>query len=381
MWYFKACVLILFLFFTGCNSKRVRENNNGIINNKYSGRFSITPFDGYSRISVYDPWQGAEGRHFDYYVCHDSTALPAGIDKSSIIMLPVERIVCTSTTHIAMLEALDAVDMVVGVSGSDYVYNLDLRERIDNGDIYDIGYEIGYDTELIYSIDPDIIFVYGVGSESVPAFNRLSEKGISVIYIADYLEEHPLARTEWIKVYGELLGLSDMAAEVFDTVSAEYNLIQKKIDSYSADRPGVMLGLPFKDKWFISPGNSYISKLIHDAGGEYLWSETKSNTSIPMSLEAVVSMAAAADIWLNTGIAASIRDIELVDHRLANLPVITQSSVYNNNNRLNKYGGNDYWESGTVNPHLILKDIASIINPDLFPGHELIYYTKLKDTP
>ncbi len=31
--------------------------------------------------------------------------------------------------------------------------------------------------------------------------------------------------------------------------------------------------------------------------------------------------------------------------------------IYNRNKRLNKYGGNDYMESGTVRPDFILKDL------------------------
>lgn len=378
MWYLKNYGLILLLILSGCNPGRKPVNDYGSDNNEYSRRFAIENREHYRRISVLNPWQGAERKNFEYFVCSDLTKLPAGLEESQIIKLPVKSIICTSTTHIAMLDALEAVHMITGVSGSGYVYNPELRAKIDSGDVFDIGYDNGYNTELIYSLDPDIMFVYGVGNESVPAFSRLSEMGIPVVYIADYLEEHPLARTEWIKVFGEMLDRQELAEQVFSSVKNEYNTTLKIVGSNTQNRPEVMLGLPFKDTWFISPGNSYISKLITDAGGKYLWEDTESNISIPMSLEAVMQEAVDADIWLNTGIAGSIDEIKLIDHRLVNLPVISKGSVYNNNNRLNSMGGNDYWESGTVNPHLLLKDIASIINPDLFPGHELVYYTRLK---
>ncbi len=63
----------------------------------------------------------------------------------------------------------------------------------------------------------------------------------------------------------------------------------------------VLLGLPFKDTWFVSPGNSFISKLIEDAGGSYLWKDTKSAVSMPFGLENVYLKAVNADFWLNIG--------------------------------------------------------------------------------
>lgn len=370
-------IFIVLIFLTGCKDRTAPASENEASGNEYSRRFIIEKFEAYSKLTVKDPWQGAVNRDFIYYISNDISKIPPGVDRSKIILRPVKNIVCTSTTHISMIDTLGGLELISGVSGSDFVYNRKIRKRINDEAVYDIGYENGYNTELIYSISPDLVLVYGVGSESASSFRRLMNMGIPVLYIADYLEQHPLARAEWIKVYGELLGRQEQAVKIFSSVRDKY----EEVKQISSGQPGsdnrVMLGLPFKDKWFVSPGNSYISKLIEDAGGTYLWASTESDVSIPMSLEAVCQKALDADIWLNTGIALSVDDIRAVDARLAGLPVISEGLVYNNNKRLNSYGGNDYWESGTVNPHILLKDIASIINPDLFPEHELVYYKKI----
>lgn len=52
--------------------------------------------------------------------------------------------------------------------------------------------------------------------------------------------------------------------------------------------------------------------------------------------------------------------------------------MFNNNKRLNENGGNDYWESGVTNPHLVLADLIRIFHPDLLPDHELYFYQKLE---
>jgi iron complex transport system substrate-binding protein len=144
------------------------------------------------------------------------------------------------------------------------------------------------------------------------------------------------------------------------------------------NRPKVLLGLPFKDTWYISPGNSYISRLIEDAGGEYLWHGTVSSVSMPVGLENVYIKALSADYWLNTGTVDTRDEILAVDSRFSGLPCFKNGNLFNNNKRTNATGGNDYWEGGSLNPHLILRDIASILHPELFPDREFFYYKKIK---
>jgi iron complex transport system substrate-binding protein len=143
-------------------------------------------------------------------------------------------------------------------------------------------------------------------------------------------------------------------------------------------RPGVLLGLPFKDTWFVSPGNSYISRIIKDAGGTYLWQDTESQVSMPLSLENVYLQSLKAEFWLNTGSANSKSEIISFDTRLKDIPCFREGKLFNNNKRTTPEGGNDYWESGALYPHLILKDIASILHPDLFGDHELFFYRKIE---
>jgi iron complex transport system substrate-binding protein len=85
-----------------------------------------------------------------------------------------------------------------------------------------------------------------------------------------------------------------------------------------------------------------------------------------------------ADYWLNTGTASSKKDIISIDPRFSELPCFKEGNLYNNINRLNETGGNDYWESGSVHPHLILKDLAILMHPELFDDDEFYFYKKLQ---
>jgi iron complex transport system substrate-binding protein len=138
-----------------------------------------------------------------------------------------------------------------------------------------------------------------------------------------------------------------------------------------------LLGLPYRDTWYISPGNSFASRLIADAGGEYLWHDVNSDMSMPMSLENVFSRAINADFWLNTGTVAGLDEIMNLDNRFGRLQCVSRGNIYNFNRRISRGGGNDYWESGTLHPSVVLKDIAAILHPGIFGQYQPVYYSKV----
>ncbi len=219
--------------------------------------------------------------------------------------------------------------------------------------------------------------VYGIGSESAGYIGKLKELGMKVMYNADYLETDPLGKAEWIKLFGALYCKESLADSIFGSIEQKYNQLKDFIRANTTTRPKVLLGLPFKDTWYISPGNSYISNLIRDAGGDYLWENTESMFSMPVAPETVYTKALTADFWLNIGNAKTRDDIVSIDSRLSGLACYKKGNLFNNTKRINANGGNDYWEGGTVNPDIILTDVASILHPALFPGRELFYYRKL----
>ena len=344
----------------------------------YADRFTLRETDSCTILDIIDPWQGAGNIIHQYYLIRKNSDYRPEIDSSRIIYVPVNRIICMSTTHLAMIKALGQESAIVGVSGSGYVYDYDISKRIRDGLINDIGYDSGINSELIIKSSPDLVMIYGIGSESAAYTAKINELGTKVMYNADYLETDPLGKAEWLKVFGALFCKEKMADSLFSAIEAKYNRLKEYINANTRSKPAVMLGLPFRDTWYISPGNSYISRLIRDSGGSYLWEKTESSVSMPYGLENVYIQSLNADFWLNPGSVLSKDEIVSLESRLGSVPPFINGMIFNNNKRINKSGGNDYWESGTLNPHLILKDIASILHPGLFPDHELVYYRKIE---
>ena len=343
----------------------------------YAKRLKIEVMNGYSHVSVLNPWQAARDIVQEWYLIRSDEEIPYFIDTLKVIRVPVKKVVCMSTTHLAMLSALGEAGSVVGFSGTRFIFDDTLVQGVTKGEIREVGYEDNLNKELIVKLQPDLVMVYGIGSESAGYIGKLREMGVRVVYNADYLENDPLGKAEWIRLMGALFCKEELADSIFDRIVTEYNKLRSYISSNTSERPKVLLGLPFRDTWYISPGNSYISALVGDAGGDYLWKDTESSESMPLGLENVYMKAVTADFWLNTGSAGTRGEIATIDERLTRLNCYKSGNVFNNNRRTGKEGGNDYWEGGSLNPHIILRDIAAILHPDIFEGQELFYYRRL----
>jgi iron complex transport system substrate-binding protein len=361
-----------------------RQNHNTESNglpegNRYATHFRITDSADYTILEIIEPWQGAAGVIQRWYLIEEgSTGFGDLKNDDNIIKVPVKKIVCMSATHVAMVSALGMEDALYGVSGTGLIFDQSVRNAIASGHTREVGYDENMNRELLVEMSPDLIIAYGIGSESLSHYVKLAELGLKVMYNADYLENDPLGKAEWIRVFGALMNKREMADSIFISSEQEYKSVMETVLHNNSEKPLVMLGLPWKESWYVSPGNSYISKLIEDAGGSYLWKDFQSDFSMPFNLENVYTRAINADYWLNPGTATHLSDILSVDHRLSSLKVFSGKRIYNNNLMVNRSGANDYWETGSLRPGLILKDMAMIFNRELFTGDSLRFFNQLQ---
>ncbi len=340
--------------------------------------FDIEVFDDYTLLSVYNPFQGARDMMFRYVLTarDNNNDLPGHLSKFPVIRTPVTSVICLSTTHVALLDYIDQTKSIVAVSGGEYIYNDGIRKRIENGELPGIGYDMSLDYERILELNPEIILAYGVGAEAAAWLDRLRVLGMNVVIIGEYLEGSPLAQAEWVKFVAHFFDKQDMAAEKFSEMERKY-LELTAMAAASEKKPVVMSGLPWRNSWFVPGGNSLFASLISDAGGRYLWDNDQGRENFPVDIEKVIEQGSTADYWINAGAALSGADILNTDKRLGSIRPFRLNNVYNNNARLNSHSGNDYWESGIVSPHIILKDLIHILHPGLLPGHIPVYYRKL----
>jgi iron complex transport system substrate-binding protein len=366
---------IMSFLLSGCRPP-VRNDASGNGANAYARGFQMEKNGSVTRLTVFNPWEKADRISLDYFLLKKGRAVPDSIREKHVIRVPVSRVVCLSTTHLAFLDALAEQESVVGVSGKQYVFSPGLKSRIDNDEVADVGYGQNLNYELIVHLDPDVVFVYGVDSDVTGHIRKLEELGIPAVVISEYLEETPLGKTEWIKFLGAFFQKENMAADYFRKTETEYHRLKKLVSEKKAS-PEVLVGSPYRDAWWVPGGRSYLANLIADAGGNYPGRKNDSRESYVISFENALAWGGQADVWINMGNMASKQDIIASDQRFEHFKVLKEGRVYNNINRMGEHGGNDFWESGTVHPDVILRDLIHIFYPGLVDG-EMIYYKAIK---
>jgi len=373
-------IIITIIFFTKCKTNNTQKTENiefDTIKLNYAKGFEINTYGDVTKLTVKNPWQKADSITLNYFLIDKNVKIPEVFNNIEFIKTPVERIVCFSTTHLAYIDLLDKNNTLVGVAGSEYIYNSKICDLIENKEIVDVGYDQNINYELILSLKPDVVFIYGIESDVSSRITKFQSLGIKVVVVSEYLEQTPLAKTEWLKFFANFYNNIETANKLFDTISQNYNELLRLTDTIKI-RPKVFVNVPYNGIWFLPGGKSYFANFIKDAGGEYIWNDNQDFESFPLDIENIYLKAQNADILLNTGIYSSFKGILGVEKRLIDFEAVKNKNVYNNNNRINKNGGNDFWESGIVKPDIILKDLIKLFHKDIFFKDSLYFYRKLE---
>lgn len=340
--------------------------------------FEILSTEGASTVlRVLSPWQGAEGVVKEVFISREGEEAPEGFGGVVVESAP-ERVVCMSSSHIAFIDALGATESIVGVSGGEYITNSHIQEGLAVGSVREVGYDSNINYEVLASLRPDVVFIYGTSGENGSVTSKLSELGIPYIYIADHAETSPLGKSEWVVAVGELLDMRGEAEELFCEIAERYESLRLRMLDVEYS-PKVMLNSPYKDVWFVPADKSYIVRLIEDAGGEWLCKgDNTSKSSRPISGESAFVSLSKADYWLNPNAARTMAQLVGENPKFATTKAVKQGKVYNCTARSTAAGGSDFWESGALRADLVLLDMIAILHPEVAEGHTLYYFEQLK---
>ena len=305
---------------------------------------------------------------------------PQGAAPDTLVP-PLKRMVCMSSSYVGYLDAIGASASAVGVSGKDYLGNPRVKAAA-----VEVGYDAALDYEAIVRARPDVFLTYAVGAVEPPYLSKLRDLGIRCVVLSEHLESHPLARAEYVKLFGALTGRSSQADSVFTSVRDRYLSLVQHPDSEvvqagsAAVRAGiapgplvstrrkVLINIPYADIWYIPGGDNYMARLVQDAGGELLGSVPGRQESGTIGLEQAYAYAQEADVWLNPGWCRTRDQLRSVHPLFRDFPVLGRA-VWNNTLQETPGGGNLFWETGPVHPDWILEDLVHIFSGTSAPMH------------
>ena len=341
----------------------------------YAKHFTIAVHENFKSVIVKNPWV-EDDTLVSYILYSKEAAAPFSVDWAEfVIPVPIDEVVTTSSPHIGLIGLLDELDKITGVSNDRYVYNPHIYKKISEGQIRQVGSLKESNLEILLDLSPDLVMKTGVDNVRNED-ERLTEAGVPISYNVEWMEKNMLARAEWIKFVGAFFNKDEKADSIFRRIEKEY-LKARAITADIDFRPAIMTGNNFKGTWYMPGSDSYLTKLIQDAGGDYYYKNEKSTGSLPLSFEVVLDNLIESDFWIGPR-AESLKELEMMDERYTLFKAFRDGNVYTFNKRMSENGGNDYWESGMARPDLILKDVIKIFHPELLPNHQLYYYKKLQ---
>lgn len=334
-----ACALCALM--CACKSQ---ESTHNVPEGQYAQGFVLKQLKGATEVTIYSPWESGKILA-DFTIADDQ---------------PLCRLATTSATQAGFLHALQADDLIAGYCDPTLVYNR--REGAA-----DLGSALALDAERILASDADAVLLstYQANDNNVDLLNKV---GIRYIPINEWTEEHPLARAEWIRLIGVLIGKQHEADSIFEMVRERYNSLAA---NRTADSPTIVSGSTWQGTWYVPSGRTYMAQLFRDAGATYAYDADTTQGSLPLSFEQALLDFKDADVWVGAP-AATLEELSNMNERHSWFKAFETGRIYHFNKRTTPLGGNDFWETGVVRPDLLLLDLQTILRnePD-----SLLYFS------
>ena len=291
--------------------------------------------------------------------------------------LPIKTVMVETSSAIAYLNELNALNTVKGATDVDFIYNPKIAEGIANKTILKIGSSNELFTEIILKNKPQLIIA---SSNPVLAkfHQQLEQNGIKILYLDEYKEQNPLGQVEYLKVFGKLFGKNTEAEKQVETVKNNYDSIKNIIQTKAQGNVSTIVNTMFGDVWYAPTNDLLQAKLIDDAKGNYIFKDKKGENSLSLTFEEVYTTGKSANYWINVTNVNSLAEMKASYPNYAWFDAFKKGNVYAYNKRMNAKGSNDYFEQGILRPDIILNDLGKIFYPNLFPTYDLYFYQQLK---
>ena len=289
--------------------------------------------------------------------------------------LPLKKVIFLNASLLGFVSEIGAENAVVGVASPEYIYSEKINDLITQRKIQNIGNEQKYDVERIISLKPDAIFTNYIASFD-NTYQLLKNNGIQVVFLDEYLEQNPLEKTAYIKLFGKLLGKQEIAEKRYLQIEKDYQDL-KKIAFQSKSKPKVLANEMYGDIWYMPGGKTFTANYIADANADYILKNNTDEKAVTMSFEEVYSKSKQTQYWVNVGNHLSKKELLNINPYYDKLDVFHKGKIYGVTAK-EKKKSNDFFESGVVRADLILKDYIKIFHPDLLPNYQLTYMKELQ---
>ena len=350
---------------TGCGNKHEADMSTGM---EYARWLDIDKRDGYSVVTVKNPWNPRAVLQTYVLVPRDATA-PAGVE-GTVVHTPLQSALVYSSVHGNVIKELGCLQSIKGVCDLQYFDMPEIKQGVADGNIINAGNSMQPTLEKVVQLHPDAIILSPFQNGG---YGALTGMGVPIIECADYMENTPLGRAEWIKLFGELYDRRAEADSVFATVVDNYNALKSLVDRVQ-HRPKVISETVTSGVWYMPGGDSYMAHMFVDAGAEYPWKDNADTGSLSLSFEQVYDQAHDADVWL-------IKSLESMSYG-------EFAAMYQLNSEFKAFKDRNIYQCPSLNstlysdfpfhPDLLLSDYIKIFHPEVLPGATR-YFSRMEE--
>ena len=333
-----AAVLLLLLGGCGRTETAAQERDTdisreltytGSMDLVYAEKFAVDYYeDGYALITVNQDMQ--------YLLVPEGMEAPEDLAEGiAVLQQPVDHIYLVASAVMDMFVSMDALDSVrfSGLQESGW-YIEEAREAMEAGDILYAGKYSTPDYEQILAEGCGLAVENTMIYHTPEVKEQLENFGIPVLVDYSSYEAEPLGRTEWVKLYGLLIGKEEAAEEAFQSEMEAFQSIQESEEDIGDEKSVAFFYITANGEANVRKSSDYLAKMIDMAGGEYIFrnlgDEESASSTETMQMEEFYAGAKDADyIIYNSTIDGELSSL---DELLAKSPLLKDFKAVENGN-------------------------------------------------
>jgi len=379
LWLVPALVAVVALTCCRGGHTAVHTPEGDTLQLKYASLLSIVSHEDYTVATVRNPWKQGATLHTYVLVPRTSPNAQAVIGNlphspyanATIIRTPLERAAVFTTVHCSLLTQLGVGDRIAAVADLKYIKIPYIQQRVQEGHIADCGNGLSPVVEKIMEVHPDAILLSPF--ENSGGYGKTAELGIPIIECAEYMENSPLARAEWMRFYGLLFDRGRQTDSLFAAVDSSYTALSLKAQA-AGEGASVLIDKMVGSVWYVPGGRSTIGQMVQDAGGRYTWADDTHSGSLSLPFETVLERSGEAEVWLfrYSSDHSMTRQELLSEHRgYSELAAYRTRQVFGCNVERSLF-----YEESPFRPDYLLSDFIQLCHPGINGMPPLRYFEK-----
>ena len=290
----------------------------------YAAQFSADCYEGgYVMIDIPDA-----GR---FLVVPEGAAEVDDLPEDVVVLRqPLDHIYLVSTSVMDLFVHLDALDSIA-LSGTkaDGWYVEEAKQAMQEGRIAYAGKYSAPDYERILTAECGLAVENTMIYHTPEVKEQLERFGIPVLVERSSYESSPLARMEWIKLYGILLGKEALAEEVF---ARQAQRIAPLLEQPSTGKRCAFFSITSSGLATVRKSGDYVAQMIGMAGGEYVFADLadsgNSLSTMNLPLEDFYAGAKDADVLLYNSTIEGV--VSTIDELVAKCPLLAEFKAVQN---------------------------------------------------